>query len=376
MLNYSLFECRDNDPVFIDGKPVIIVSFSGGQTSAFMCKKLKEEIGHIYHIIFVFANTGCENNETLDFVHECDQHFGLNVVWLEAVVNPVHRKGITHRVTNYHDAYRVTQYKDPKHPFHAHIRKSGIPNPNKPQCSDRLKAFAIEHYKKVHGLKGQPHAIGIRDDESSRILKPALSNLIKNCGYIPKEWRLIKTHKERLKILDNAVLLTEKQKNQITLYSYNLAKLALIYPLTDIWPTSKGEINDTWEDMPFRLQLEEHEGNCQTCWKKSENKLFLLAHENPERFEAFDWWEKTYHHIKPNDNGTKRVFFRKNRSAEDIQNGAKLFTPEQLRRIIYGAGEKADDESGCSESCESYSLFQTKKRTLKSALFLCFVDQL
>lgn len=356
MLTYSLFEPREKSSVEINGKPVLIVSFSGGQTSAYMCYKIKKELGDRYHVIFIFSNTGCENNETLDFVHACDQHFNLNVVWLEAVVNPQHRKGITHRITNYHDAYRVSQYKDPKHPFHAHIAKSGIPNSNKPQCSDRLKALVIEHYKKVNGLQGLPHAIGIRDDESSRILSKNLSELLSSCNCNPEEWRLIKTHNERIKILDNAIMLSEKQKNKILLYSSNLRKFGLIYPLTDIWPSSKDEINDFWEDMPFRLQLEEHEGNCQTCWKKSENKLYILALEKPERFEAFNWWEKTYQHIKPNKNGQKRVFFRKNRSAEDIKQEAEAFSSKQLRRIVYGSGEKIDDTSGCSESCESYSL--------------------
>lgn len=62
-----------------------LVCFSGGRTSAFMSKMIKES--GIADCVYVFANTGQERNETLDFVNQCDQRFGLGVVWVEAVVN-------------------------------------------------------------------------------------------------------------------------------------------------------------------------------------------------------------------------------------------------------------------------------------------------
>lgn len=345
----------EKPPVFINGKPVLIISFSGGQTSAYMSVKIKKELGHIYHLIFIFSNTGCENNETLNFVNECDKAFNLNIVWVEAVVNPQHGKGITHRVTNYNDAFRFDQFNDPNHPFHAHIKKSGIPNPNKPQCSDRLKAFVIEDYKRKNGLQGQPHAIGIRGDESNRIISPALCRLLKSCGTEPTVWRLQETHEERIAILQNAIMLTEKQKNQIITYSNKLRQYGLVYPLTDWDYSSKSDVNDFWEDQHFRLMLEDHEGNCMVCWKKTDRKLFLIALEHPERFDAFDFWENTYDHIKTNDNGQRRVFFRKNRCSQDIIKEAQQFSASSLRRLIGAHNEEGSD--GCSESCESYSLF-------------------
>lgn len=351
MLNLS----TDHTPLKINGKQVVIVSISGGETSGYMSAKLKQNYGHLYHFIFIFSNTGMENEETLIFVDQCDREFDLQVVWVEAVVNPEHMKGITHRVTNFNDAYRNHQYADHKHPFHAHIRKSGIPNANKPQCSDRLKAFAIEHYKKVNGLKGAPHAIGIRNDEKNRAIKPALAKLIKLCGTDPDEWRQVGSHKERLGILNNAIELSDKQKKSIETYSSKLRTYGLIYPLIDMFPTTKFDVKSFWSKQKFQLMLEDHEGNCQTCWKKSDKKIALLAIESPERFAGFDYWEENYQHIKPNDDGQPRYFFRKHRSTKMIIKEAALFNASSLRNSMGIEGDEVD-AGGCSESCESYSI--------------------
>ena len=41
-------------------KPVLLVSFSGGQTSGYLAKEIKSRYGNLYHIVFMFANTGCD----------------------------------------------------------------------------------------------------------------------------------------------------------------------------------------------------------------------------------------------------------------------------------------------------------------------------
>lgn len=62
----------------------LIISFSGGRTSAFMSlflKKYYENSNRELH--FIFANTGKEREETLEFVNKCSKEFDLNVIWLE-----------------------------------------------------------------------------------------------------------------------------------------------------------------------------------------------------------------------------------------------------------------------------------------------------
>lgn len=139
-------------------KEKLVISFSGGKTSAYMSYKIKEELGPHRDLYFVFANTGQENEETLIFADKCDKEFSLNLTWVEAVVNPTHGVGITHRKVSFETASRNGE------PFSDFIKKSGIPNQTYPQCSDRLKLSPIEHWKKCNGLSGAPHAIGIRCD--------------------------------------------------------------------------------------------------------------------------------------------------------------------------------------------------------------------
>jgi len=61
---------------------MIQVSFSGGRSSAMMAKIMVDNYPKD-ELIFTFANTGREMNETLDFVNECDIRWNLGVVWLE-----------------------------------------------------------------------------------------------------------------------------------------------------------------------------------------------------------------------------------------------------------------------------------------------------
>lgn len=279
-------------------KEKLFVSFSGGKTSAYMSREILARYNDRYDIRFVFANTGLELEETLKFVDRCDREFNLDLIWVEAVINPKHGIGITHKIVDFKTAARKGE------PFEAHIAKSGIPNANKPQCSDRLKALAIEHYKKSILWKGCKHAIGIRSDEVGR-------------------------------------------KSDSSVKKYNIC-----YPLCDWFETDKIDVNDFWEGMPFTLELEEHEGNCMTCWKKSDKKLWLLALEHPERFEFMCNMEEKYQGVKPNDNGTPRVFFRKNRRALDIIAEAQLYDAYTLRKMI---GADTDSSAGCSESCEAYA---------------------
>jgi 3'-phosphoadenosine 5'-phosphosulfate sulfotransferase (PAPS reductase)/FAD synthetase len=63
----------------------LLVSFSGGETSAFMSQWIKNNLEYkIYDTVkYVFANTGLENEETLEFVEQVDEYFKLGVEWIE-----------------------------------------------------------------------------------------------------------------------------------------------------------------------------------------------------------------------------------------------------------------------------------------------------
>lgn len=262
----------------------LLVSFSGGETSAFMAQWLNnhyQEYGY-ENIVFVFANTGLENEETLQFVEQCDKYFNLNVQWIEADIIHEYRKGTKYYTTNFDEASRKGE------PFEQMVKKYGIPNQANPQCTRELKGTPISAFGK-DWFNGEKYhtAIGIRQDESDRI---------------------------------NA----------------NAKKMGFIYPLisSKMIPTTKPIINLYWRSMPFRLNLKGYQGNCSTCWKKSDKKLYQIAKENPKAFDFMKRMEAEYGNFFPPQRVKKWLlenkevpkditFFRKNRSALQILEEAK-----------------------------------------------------
>lgn len=264
----------------------LLVSFSGGETSAFMAQWLNrnyKQLGY-ENIVFVFANTGLENEETLSFVDRCEKHFKIKIHWVEAKVRIGERKGTGYVITDYDGASRNGE------PFESVISKYGIPNPSAPHCTRELKQAPIKSFGKYY-FNGEKYdtAIGIRIDEADRINSKAREN-------------------------------------------------GFIYPLINknMIPSSKPVINLYWSSMPFRLNLKGYQGNCVTCWKKSDKKLFQIAKESPDKFNFMRKMESKYgsfmpqsridKHIKEGkDIPTNIVFFRGNRSADDILNQSKEF---------------------------------------------------
>lgn len=145
-------------------KPYLIIAFSGGRTSAYMTHELIKRYSSKYQILVVFANTGKEREETLEFIKNCDDYFNFKTVWIEAQTNPKHGKGVTAKVVDFYTASRNGE------PFRASIAKHGISNVNAPMCTRELKTYAINSYVRSLKLKGEVfRAIGIRVDEFDRM---------------------------------------------------------------------------------------------------------------------------------------------------------------------------------------------------------------
>jgi hypothetical protein len=295
-------------------KPRLKISFSGGRTSALMAKLAKEQLSDEYELAFVFANTSLEDERTLQFVDRCDREWGLGVVWLEAVINPVFGQGTTHRVVTFETAARNGEV------FEEMIKVYGIPNDHFEPCNRELKLNAMNSYMRSIGWAGYQTAVGIRMDERRRV---------------------------------NAA---------------NAAKQRIIYPLIDMWPLDKQDVATFWEDQSFDLGLEDHEGNCKTCWKKSDKKHFRLIAEQPEsydfnrRMEALYGWHGAPHYGTPSPDGQKRVFFRGRRSTDDMfaQARALGYKPMiPLREVRSHEARQFNldlDVGGCGESCEAYAM--------------------
>jgi hypothetical protein len=272
----------------------IVCSFSGGRTSAVMSAKIKQE-WHDREVVFIFANTGQENERTLEFVAKVDKKFQLGLVWVEADIQLQAGIGTGHKVVSYETACRDGSL------FAAMCGKYGISNSSFPHCTRELKLAPINSYLRSIGWSRQDYktAIGIRIDESRRA-----------------------------------------------------GKEGCIYPLIDTWPMDKQDVNCFWEEQEFNLELQEHQGNCKWCWKKSDKKLLRIAKDNPEYFLVPASLEEQYGRSGPlhkkDPTAPPNVFFRKHRSANDVLALAEIVDAPPVLH-------DDDQDAGCSESCE-YSM--------------------
>lgn len=158
------------DPFKIDGPACI--SISGGRTSGYLWRRVLE--AHNFNlppdVVGVFANTGKEEEATLQFVHDMETHWGVPIAWVEFKQHdePEHRW----HVVSFETASRNGE------PFEAVIRqKNYLPNPVTRFCTIEMKIRTIARYLRSVGFEGtmsdleNSSVIGIRADEPRRVAK-------------------------------------------------------------------------------------------------------------------------------------------------------------------------------------------------------------
>lgn len=190
------------------------------------------------HILF--ANTGKERPETLDFVHECETRWGVPIVWIEACFTAYNlevetmESSVSFRVVDFASASRQGE---PYSAMNRWINCGHVPNRASPFCTKYLKTIPMRRYMNSIGIEDYEEVWGIRYDE-------------------PKRWRNV--------------------KDGVTL------------PLVDM-QVFEQDVFRFWSAQPFDLNLKTYEGNCDLCIKKSEKKILTVISENPALAE---WWDK------------------------------------------------------------------------------------
>lgn len=219
------------NPYLIDGPASI--SFSGGRTSGYLLRKILDAHREISddplpaNVKICFANTGKEFNQTLDFVHECEDRWNVKIHWLEYGRGEV----------VYQTASRNGE------PYDLLIKKKRyLPNQFARFCTSLLKIVPMREFMQSQGFDHWDSLVGIRADEPRRIAKvrsPAYQG--PDCVLIP--------------LADNGV--------------------------------TKRDVMQFWSMQDFDLQLKPYQSNCDLCFLKGTGKLKVLMQEDPERAL---WW--------------------------------------------------------------------------------------
>lgn len=207
---------------------MLVISFSGGRSSAMMAKRLLDSEVDDYEIIF--CNTGKEMPQTLDFVNDCSNQWDVPITWLE------YRSLREYQVVDYSTASRAGE------PFYQLITdKNYLPNMVARFCTSELKVVTIDRYLKSKGVEDYSTAVGIRADEPRRVAK-----MRKKDGYIT--------------------------------------------PLADAKVTT-ADVIEFWRDQSFDLNLPASGfySNCDLCFLKGYGIKQSLVREQPSLAE---WWDE------------------------------------------------------------------------------------
>jgi len=220
------------------------VNFSGGRTSAYLLYKLSEIIPK-ENIMVNFANTGREDEATLEFVRDCENDIGIKFNWVEFdISDEIDKNGKpkkTYKVVNFDTASRNGE------PLRKAIKRMNfVPNLMVRSCTIESKIRTMELFREKNNANKDSTIlyIGIRWDE-------------------PKRW--------------------SKNVNQ---YPDNFDQIA--YPLVD-WKVTKQMVLDFWKNKPFDLKLVEPFGNCDLCYLKSTKKRIAVLKQKPE---VAKWWSQ------------------------------------------------------------------------------------
>jgi hypothetical protein len=284
----------------------IVCTVSAGYSSMMMAIKIKEWYPNDT-IIYLFANTGMEDERSLQFLKECSDYYGLDIIYLEPILNTKKGKGTNYKVVKFEELDRTGWF------FELGISIYGIPSRANKWCNRELKLIPMTKFGNDYfGVNNWCVALGIRIDEMDR-------------------------------------------------FSENYKTNNLFYPLVENKIDSR-ERNKFWSTQSIKLNIKAYEGNCTMCFEKSDRKRMTIANEYPDKVIWWDKMENKYGHIKIEgkpvyndmiDLDGRNNFGRLNKSIEWIVEQAKKPFRSATDEYIYES-DLFDAEDECGVSCNVF----------------------
>lgn len=290
------------DAAYILPEGNVQIAFSGGRTSGYMLKKLRETNGPLPDRVAVtFQNTARERPETLDFIAECGSRFDVNITWLEyrpstKQKNPFldeefraqylrifgaarleymsqwwveNATDLKFAIVNHNSASRSSE------PFEALIlSRMYLPNQQMRFCTIEMKVRTAKRYLMSLGWEHWINCVGLRADEPHRLNKP-------------------------------------KPKDRWTVWT----------PLAEAG-VGRMHIAAHWAVQPFDLRLPNVRGNCwlgncDGCFLKSEASVAAFTRDFPT--DAY-WWEGMEILISWMTGSSSAAFWSKRYTRADLRN--------------------------------------------------------
>lgn len=255
------------NPYLIQGPALI--SFSGGRTSGFMLKHIIDAHGGTLpaDVHVAFANTGREMPETLDFVQECSERWGVRIVWLEFDPKAPHKIA----VVSHNSASRNGE------PLAAVFgERQMLPNPVMRFCTIDSKIKRLHAYARHSlGLAFWADVKGLRADEPERVAKQHARAASGKDG---------KSFGRPVMPLDTAGV-------------------------------TKRDVAAWWARQPFDLRLQNVNGktplgNCDLCFLKGAANIVGILRDRPE---LADWWIAQERRFESTKRPSDFAYFRKDR---------------------------------------------------------------
>jgi hypothetical protein len=309
-------------PTCVGEKLTHVVSFSGGRSSAvlvYLMEIARQRFN--WRVKYIFCDTGVEHPQTYRFIRNMVKFWGIDLIILRLKVNPELGQGNSYEVFEPNDLMDSTKMP-PFQPFFDCLVKYGVPTIAGPYCSERMKKDVFNAYCKDHFGKGQFVTwLGMRSDEPTRTK--------------PKEG---------------------------------------IRYLADLIDIEKADVIRWWKKQPFDLELDEFEGNCLFCVKKSTQKIAAVIRTNPNFYLMWKYYIKSAQ-VRIKEGYDKNIMYRGHMSLNGISTMYEGYSDEEIiSRLI---SSRREDVGSCSESCEAFHPeTELDFKAVNESLYLEFSDKL